>query len=231
MAGRRGVLEADVSQRALGVCGVHVDEGAQELVATVADDQVVRANPFADRGDGLDENMVSGRVTLGVVHVLEAVDVEEDDRDALAADAAGPVDLALQGGKSRTPPERAGEVVGGSDLGELVGVRGHSTETVERCSELSGVEVCEHLGLEPERRGQYLARDLDRKPPAVPKFRLRGPSHEIAGWRLFGRRRQRVEAGARTSGSRRRLADRWHHFPLTSTKSGWFPSREDYIPR
>ena len=79
---------ADVGQSALGVLGRHIDQRAEELVASVADHEVIRANPLADGRDDLDEDAVACRVPVGVVDMLEAVDVEEDHRDPLAADAA-----------------------------------------------------------------------------------------------------------------------------------------------
>src|ERR1017187_3586939 len=61
--------------RALRIVWGHIDQGAEEFVASVADHEVVRAHPFANGRDHLDEHTVTRGMPLGVVHMLEPVDV------------------------------------------------------------------------------------------------------------------------------------------------------------
>src|SRR4029077_9804555 len=104
-----GVLTTNISERALRVLRRDIDKRAQELVPSVPDDEVIGTDPFANRGDHLDKHAITSGVTGSVVHLLEAVDVKEDDRDALAADAAKSVDLALQRSEPRASAQRSGE--------------------------------------------------------------------------------------------------------------------------
>ena len=130
---------ANVGKGSLRVFGRHVDERAEELVPAVSDHEVVRAHTFANGRDHLDEDAVTCGVTLGVIHVLEAVDVEEYHRDPLAADPARPVDLTLQGRQARAATECPGEVVGRRDLSSF-GCTTPSREPVERRTQLCGIE-------------------------------------------------------------------------------------------
>ena len=71
--------------------GGHPDE----LVATVANDHVVGAKPRSQRVGDSDQQLVSRRVTPGVVHRLETVDIDECNHQLLIL-PPHPGDLAVQ---------------------------------------------------------------------------------------------------------------------------------------
>ena len=75
--------------------------------------------------------MITRRVSLRVVDLLETVDVQEDHGDPLAAAATEPVDLALECREPGAPPERPGQVIGGRDLDELLRVGGHCAKPIK----------------------------------------------------------------------------------------------------
>ncbi len=70
-----------------GLLAGHVVAEDRELVAAEAGDDVVRAHGRAQPVGHGHEQAVAGRVTEAVVHHLEAVEVEEQHRDALAVAA------------------------------------------------------------------------------------------------------------------------------------------------
>ena len=63
-----------------GLLGAGPAEQHEELVAAVADRRVRVARVLAQQPRDGDERAVAGEVAVGVVDLLEAVDVEEDDR-------------------------------------------------------------------------------------------------------------------------------------------------------
>ncbi len=63
---------------------IEVKKTADELVAPVADDQVVLTDHAADGVDNLAQQLVPGRVALRIVQRLETVDVHEGEHEGAA---------------------------------------------------------------------------------------------------------------------------------------------------
>lgn len=95
MGGSRGQRGGYVGEPLANAANVGVRECAYELIAAEAHDQIVGAQAGSKGvGDG-GEQGVSGEVTLGVVDLLESVDVDEGEDETLAA-AVCSVYLSLQ---------------------------------------------------------------------------------------------------------------------------------------
>jgi hypothetical protein len=95
--------------------GIHGDD--RELVAAVARDEVVRAHCLAQRAADAAQHLVTDQVALPLVHLLEVVEVHEDDREA----PPGPpraLHLAPERLVQRGVVEAAREAVGARRLGE-----------------------------------------------------------------------------------------------------------------
>ena len=91
----------------------------QELVAAQAADHVERAALLAEDAGDLDEQTVARGVPHGVVHHLEAVQVQQQDaRVQLVAEAAG--DLGREPLLQRAAVVEAGQLVGGGGAVELL---------------------------------------------------------------------------------------------------------------
>lgn len=66
----------------LGALRIGVAEEDDELVTARADKDVVATEAVAPLGDQVTQDVVTGAVTEGVVHVLEVIDVEKHERAA-----------------------------------------------------------------------------------------------------------------------------------------------------
>ena len=114
-----------------------------ELVSAQARQQLVLAEAARDPGADLAQQLVARLVTQGVVDLLEAVQVEHEHRDVLAAGQAG-----VQADEEATPVQQAGELVGA----------GLATCLAERADLAEGQRGAD-AGGEDRRRGQ-VAPDL-----------------------------------------------------------------------
>jgi len=81
--------------RALGAPGVEVGQREQELVAADAPAHVAGPQLAEDHVGGHPERLVPGPVAVGVVELLEVVEVEHHDGDLLPA-VAGPLERVVQ---------------------------------------------------------------------------------------------------------------------------------------
>ena len=178
------VLAADVGERAFGVRERHIDQRADELVAAVADDEVVGAHPFADRGDDVDEQRSPAACPSVSLTCLRPSTSRKITDDPPAADAAGSVDLALQRGRPalrRSAPVRSSCR---SDLDELAGVPSHLAEPVERGPKLRRSRLASASGLSPSAVASTLrVTSTERRRPFL-QLRLRGPPDDVARWRV-----------------------------------------------
>ena len=75
--------------------GGDVEDERRELVAAEPADHVRRAQPAAKDVGGRAEHLVAGGVPGRVVHLLEVVEIEQEQR-AVLAPAVHPAELALQ---------------------------------------------------------------------------------------------------------------------------------------
>jgi hypothetical protein len=99
-----------------------IRQRTNELVAAEAHDQVIGAQAGSQGvGDG-DQQGISGEVTLGVVDLLQAVDVDERDYKPFAGSASA-LQLALELFHACATPSDMGQLV---DLGRLAVKRGLS---------------------------------------------------------------------------------------------------------
>jgi len=103
-------------------------ERAQKLVASEADNNVVRSQLGSQRQRHVAEQLVAGCVALNIVDGLEAVDIDEREHE-LPVRAACPVNLPLESGQATATSERSGQDIDAC----LVAVAG-SLVAVARCA-------------------------------------------------------------------------------------------------
>ena len=131
--------------------GLHeVGHDDREFIAAQPRDGVGDAHAFADPACRLDQQEIAGMVPEGVVHVLEAIEIDEHERDQLAG-ALRPGCFVLQPIEEKPP-------VG--QLGERVVVR----LTPDR---LLGALLIRDVGDEPDATQHFTARvekSVDREP-------------------------------------------------------------------
>ena len=89
----------------------------RELLAAEARHHVGVAAPFPERGRHVADGGVAGRVAEGVVHLLQVVDVHEDEGEGQAG-APRPSQLAPQRFREAAPVGELGELVRGRHLAE-----------------------------------------------------------------------------------------------------------------
>lgn len=79
------------------LCGGNVDalDSAQKLIAAVSDDQVVRTQRRLQRGSHLHQQLIAGRVAMGIVDYLQVVDVQERQNQRMTG-SRDPGDLSIQ---------------------------------------------------------------------------------------------------------------------------------------
>ena len=116
-AGHRGLCDqgADLLGDRGGVFGAGVGQQHEELLAAVASGEVALAHAGDECGSDGGEHVVAGAVTVGVVDLLEVIEVEQDRRERAAA-ARRLGDHALEGVARRPAVGHAGERVGRSAL-------------------------------------------------------------------------------------------------------------------
>ena len=95
------------------VVGVGVEQRHRELVAAEADDQIGAPQRVLEPGAELAQELVPGGVPEGVVDLLEAVEVEEHERDAARVGVA----VGVLGGDAR----RAARTASGGCRGRSAG--------------------------------------------------------------------------------------------------------------
>jgi hypothetical protein len=82
---------------------VHAQHHQQELLPAVAPDELLLAHRVREQRGELSEQIVAGDMPIGVVVVLEVIDVEEEHRDR-ARGAGGRLHRVLD------PPEQMGRL-------------------------------------------------------------------------------------------------------------------------
>jgi hypothetical protein len=87
-------LFGELTEAPLHLVDVDASQRADELVATEASDEVIRAQPLSQRARDVSQQSVTGDVALTVVDFLEVVHVDEREDEAIVG-APGAVDLAL----------------------------------------------------------------------------------------------------------------------------------------
>jgi hypothetical protein len=90
---------------------VDASHRADELVATEARDQVIRAQSVSQAASNLSQQAVTGEVTFTVVDFLEVVHVDEGENEAIVG-APGASDLALKVSQPDTSDAGASERIG-----------------------------------------------------------------------------------------------------------------------
>jgi len=117
-----------------GALEVGARERAEELVASVADDKVVRPQPGSQRHGHVAEQLVAGGVALRVVGRLERVDVDEGE-DESSIRAADPVDLELEIENAAIASKRSGQAVNARMPAVVLGLAPIASRplTITRC--------------------------------------------------------------------------------------------------
>jgi hypothetical protein len=108
-AGRKPLGE--LTEAPLHLVDMDPAERADELIATEARDQVIRAQSVSQSARNLAQQSVTGQVTLTVVDFLEVVHVDECEDEAIIG-AARAVDLPLKIGQPDASDAGAGKRVG-----------------------------------------------------------------------------------------------------------------------
>ena len=84
---------SDAVTESLGLCCRAIDEN-EEFVAPPTTNQIELMANLAEFGGKLAEDLISGEVTIGIVDMLETVEIDEDERERLGtADACGQIQL------------------------------------------------------------------------------------------------------------------------------------------
>ncbi len=97
-----------------GIGGREVRHRAKELVTSVADEHVVRADVGPWRLADEPKQCVAGQVAMGVIHLFEPVDVDEGDHK-LRADAMRALELVRNLCKTERPRPCTSQFVGRRD--------------------------------------------------------------------------------------------------------------------
>ncbi len=122
VAGQVAETEADPLERAGGDLArdgvVRLGGDQRELVAAVAGGEVVGPRGRAQRVADAAQHLVADQVAVLVVDLLEAVQVDQDERQRSAGRALGPLDLAGEAVVHRSVVEAAGERVGAGGFGQ-----------------------------------------------------------------------------------------------------------------
>ncbi len=94
-------------------------EHGEELVAAQPRDEVARAQAGSQAARDLDQEAVAHGMAVRVVHLLEAVEVDEEGGEA-AAPPARPLDRLVEGGREARAVGEAGERVAVGELNDLL---------------------------------------------------------------------------------------------------------------
>ncbi len=84
-----------LSAQSLNLLSIAVGRDNQEFLSTVASDQIVGPDRLFHASRRLNQDMVPGQMPIGVVYLLEVIEVEHDDADG-GAGACGEFILAMQ---------------------------------------------------------------------------------------------------------------------------------------
>ena len=117
-----------------GALEIGARERAEELVASVADDKVVRPQPSSQRHGHVAEQLIAGSVALRVIGHLETVDVDEGE-DEPPIRAADPVDLELEIDHAAVASKRSGQAVNARMPAVVLGLAPIASRqlTITRC--------------------------------------------------------------------------------------------------
>jgi hypothetical protein len=99
------LLEATVCDRTYAVA-----QRADEFVSADPNQRVIGAQVLLDRGGDVTQQRIAGAVTLTVVRLLEAVDIDIRE-DQMSVSVARAVDLTLEQQQPDLTAERAGELI------------------------------------------------------------------------------------------------------------------------
>ena len=91
-------------------------EQGDELVAAVSEAGVCGAEGAAHEAADLGQQAAADEVAVGVVDLLEVVEVDEEQAEACLGDGCGELDLLVQQGVEVAGVEEAGAVVGDGEL-------------------------------------------------------------------------------------------------------------------
>ena len=99
-----------LAESALGMTDLRIRQCAHELITPVAQHKIIGAKSLSQGLAHLRKKLIPGRVSSPVVERLQAVHINERDRqpDSLSP---GPIDLVLQFSKARATPQHSGDVI------------------------------------------------------------------------------------------------------------------------
>jgi len=103
----------DTAAESQGLSGIGLRQKEREFVAANAEGGVRGAQRFLESGGGGTEDLVAARMTVLIVHFLEAVQVQDDDAERKTV-AAGAVEFFLEGFGKQAAIVETGERVGDS---------------------------------------------------------------------------------------------------------------------
>lgn len=152
----RGNARADAPADLDGVLVAGIGKDDRELVATVARGEIARpARRLADDRSRLPEALVPGLVAIGIVELLEVIDIEHQQRQRRAR-ADGAVPLAAQRGVEGAPVGQPGQAVAVGERGEFAFQRLLAGDVADGEHDVArppgvGVEDRPGIGLDPQR--------------------------------------------------------------------------------